>query len=111
MDALLTQRAVAQTIVDGGGDYVMLVKAHQPHLLQDVQLVFSDPPPGDDQPTAQTVDRGHGRIERRHVTASSALVGDRAWPGLRQTFALERTTVLRKTGVVRTETVYGVTSL
>lgn len=111
MDALLTQRSVARTIVAGGGDYVMLVKEHQPQLFQDVHLVFSDPPAGDDPTTAQTVDRGHGRIERRHVTASSALVGYSDWPGLGQAFALERTTVIQKTGEVRTETVYGVTSL
>src|SRR4029453_7217483 len=32
MDALLTQRHVAQTIVDTGGDYVMTVKENQPQL-------------------------------------------------------------------------------
>ena len=32
MDALLTQRHVAQTIVDKGGDYVMIVKDNQPQL-------------------------------------------------------------------------------
>jgi Transposase DDE domain len=32
MDAPLTQRHVAQTIVDKGGDYVMIVKDHQPPL-------------------------------------------------------------------------------
>lgn len=32
MDALLTQRQVAQTTVDGGGDYVMIVKENQPQL-------------------------------------------------------------------------------
>ncbi|MBI3970776.1 MAG: hypothetical protein HY332_05765 [Chloroflexi bacterium] len=30
LDALLTQRAIAQTIVDGGGDDVLLGKEHQP---------------------------------------------------------------------------------
>jgi len=32
MDALLTQRHVAQTIVDNGGDYVMILKENQPQL-------------------------------------------------------------------------------
>ena len=40
MDALLTQRAVAQTIVDAGGDYVMIVKENQPQLKADIELVF-----------------------------------------------------------------------
>jgi hypothetical protein len=30
MDALLTQRAIAQDIVTQGGDYVMVVKDNQP---------------------------------------------------------------------------------
>jgi len=30
MDALLTQRQIAQQIVDAGGDYVMVVKENQP---------------------------------------------------------------------------------
>ncbi|HSX77028.1 MAG TPA: ISAs1 family transposase, partial [Candidatus Saccharimonadia bacterium] len=35
MDALLTQRQVAQTIVAAGGDYVMIVKDNQPELKAD----------------------------------------------------------------------------
>lgn len=45
MDALLTQRAVAQTILDGGGDYLMLAKGNQPQLEQDIATVFTAPPP------------------------------------------------------------------
>ena len=43
MDALLTQRAVARTIVEAGGDYFMIVKGNQPQLQQDIQAVFADP--------------------------------------------------------------------
>src|SRR5205085_1589901 len=66
MDALLTQRHVAQTIVDEGGDYVMIVKENQPQLRADIELVFMLPPAGDRQETARTVDIGHGRIEQRN---------------------------------------------
>jgi hypothetical protein len=45
MDALLTQRTIAQTLVDAGGHYVMLVKENQPQLLADLTLAFSSPPP------------------------------------------------------------------
>jgi DDE_Tnp_1-associated len=38
MDALLTQRAVAETSTAGGGDSVLLVKEHQPQLHQEPQL-------------------------------------------------------------------------
>jgi predicted transposase YbfD/YdcC len=111
LDALLTQRAIAQAIIEAGGDYVMVVKDNQPHLLADIQAVFDDPPPGDRQPTAQSLDSGHGRLERRRLTVSQALVGYSDWPGLRQVFRLERHTILKKTGAVRGETVYGVSSL
>ena len=68
MDALLTQRHVAQTIVDEEGAYVMIVKENQPQLRADIELVFTLPPAGDRQATARTVDIGHGRIEQRNVT-------------------------------------------
>lgn len=44
MDALLTQRALAQQIVTGEGDYVMLAKGNQPTLEQDIARVFTAPP-------------------------------------------------------------------
>ena len=111
MDALLTQRHIAQTIVEKGGDYVMIVKANQPHLRADIALVFTLPPVGDRQATAQTVDLGHGRLEQRNITTSAALVGYSDWPGLAQVFELGRHVVFPKTGKERVEVVYGVTSL
>ena len=111
MDALLTQRHVAQAIVDEGGDYVMIVKENQPQLRADIELVFTLPPAGDRQETARTVDIGHGRIEQRNLTTSEALVGYSTWPGLAQVFELGRHVIIQKTGQERVEVVYGVTSL
>jgi predicted transposase YbfD/YdcC len=110
MDALLTQRHVAQTIVDKGGDYVMIVKDNQPTLQADIALVFTMPPAGDRQEHVRTVDVGHGRIETRNLTTRAALVGDRDWPGLAQVFAVGRHVIIKKTGKERVEVVYGVTS-
>ena len=111
MDALLTQRHVAQTIVDKGGDYVMIVKENQPRLRADIELVFTLPPVGDRQETARTIDIGHGRIEQRNITTSEALVGYSDWPGLAQVFELGRHVIIQNTGEERVEVVYGVTSL
>ena len=111
MDALLTQRHVAQTIVEQGGDYVMIVKENQPQLHADIELVFTLPPVGDRQETARTVDSGHGRIEQRNITTSEALVGYSDWPGLAQVFEVGRHVITPKTGKERAEVVYGVTSL
>lgn len=42
MDALLTQRALAQQITEGGGDYLMVVKDNQPTLAADIALALAD---------------------------------------------------------------------
>ena len=112
MDALLTQRAIAQQIVEAGGNYVMVVKENQPQLREDIATVFALPPiVGETRTVAETVDCGHGRIEQRRLHASDVLVGYSDWPGLAQVFQLERQVITKKTGAVREEVVAGVTSL
>jgi predicted transposase YbfD/YdcC len=112
MDALLTQRAIAQTIIDGGGDYVMIVKQNQPQLYADIDQVFAMPAAEQEIcGTAHTVDKGHGRLEERRLTASTALRGYSDWPGLAQVFRLERRVVACRTGEITTEAVYGTSSL
>ncbi len=112
VDALLTQRAVAATVIEGGGDYVMVAKENQPGLCDTIAAVLSTPPHLAAPPeTTQTLDLGHGRIERRRLTVRALLPGDCAWPGARQVFVVERHVTLKKTGKERHERVYGVTSL
>jgi predicted transposase YbfD/YdcC len=112
MDALLTQRQLAQQIVEAGGDYGMIVKENQPHLLEDIQTVFTHTPiTGERRTAVATVDYGHGRIEQRRLQTSTVLAGYSDWPGLAQVFQVERHVILLKTGEVREEVVAGVTSL
>lgn len=40
-DALLTQRALCQQVLDGGGDYVLPVKGNQPALRESLTQAFS----------------------------------------------------------------------
>ena len=102
MDALLTQRQIAQHIVAARGDYVMVVKENQPQLLDDIQTVFALPPmPGERRTAAETLDLGHGRIEQRELQTSDVLMGYSDWPGLAQVFRLERQVTLTTTGAVR----------
>jgi predicted transposase YbfD/YdcC len=110
-DALLTQRHVAQTIVDAGGDDVMIVTDKQPQLRADIELVLTLPPAGDRQETARTVDIGHGRIKQRHITTSGARLDYRTGPGLAPVFAVGRHVLTQTTGKERAEGVDGVTSL
>lgn len=112
MDALLTQRDVAQRIVDGGGDYVMVVKGNQTTLHEEIATLFAIP-----EVVAQTLlsvttlDIGHGRIEHRQIRTSTALCDYTAWVGVEQVFAIERQVRFKKSGDERAEIVYGVTSL
>jgi predicted transposase YbfD/YdcC len=112
VDAWLTQRTIAQRVVEGGGDEVMLVTGNQPQLQQDIRLVFQDPSTvGEARARIETVESGHGRIEKRRLTASAALTGGSDWPGLAQVFALERHVTRKKRGAQHHEVVYGITSL
>jgi predicted transposase YbfD/YdcC len=112
MDALLTQRPIAQQIVAARGDYVMVVKENQPQLREDIATVFALPAiRGETRTVAETVDYGHGRIEHRRLHTSDVLVGYSDWPGLAQVFQLQRQVIHKKTGAVRDEVVMGVTSL
>jgi hypothetical protein len=112
MDALLTQRAIAQQIVDAEGDYVMIVKDNQPQFREDIETVFAQPPMvGETRTVAETVDSGHGCIEQRRLQTSDVLVGYSDWPGLAQVFHLERQVITKKTGEVRGEVIAGVTGL
>jgi predicted transposase YbfD/YdcC len=112
VDALLTQVKVSQDIIDGKGDYVMIAKENQEKLYDDVKTIFDGPCTGILRKWSdETVDIGHGRIEKRSLTSSDELKGYNNWPGLWQVFELTRTVVIKKTGEASQETVYGITSL
>ena len=112
-DALYCQRNLCQQIVDAGGDYLILVKANQPELFTDLQLLFDPPTPGPvllDQRQARTIDHAHNRsADTRVLTASTDLNDYLDWPGIGQVFRLERTWHAA-TGRHRTIR-YGITSL
>ena len=88
----------------------MIVKEDQSQLRAEYGAVFTLPPIGDRQATAQTVDLGHGRVEQRNITTSEALVGYSDWPGLAQVFELGRHVMFQRPGKERVEVVYGVTT-
>lgn len=112
MDALLTQRKLAQAILDARGDYLMVVKENQAELKDWIRSLFDDPVWLREVPqAAETIDIGHGRIEHRKLTASSALSESNLWPGLRQVFEMERTVIEKSSGKTTQEVVYGCTSL
>ena len=69
IDAIGCQTAIAQTIVDQGGDYVLALKANQPTLHDAVATYFAAARAsafrGVPHGYTRTVDGGHGRVEVR----------------------------------------------
>ena len=119
IDAIGTQTKIAETIVAGGGDYLLAVKENQGHLFEDIQCLFEvDVAHGIDKAQhsyAQTVNKGHGRLEIRECWATEkeeylALVRKHQnWKGLR---SVVRIVSQRNFGEkVETQTRYFISSL
>jgi predicted transposase YbfD/YdcC len=104
IDAMGCQTAIASQIVEQGAAYVLALKDNHRHLHDRVRLAFLDvaPAAGTTLPLADivphtTVEKGHGRIERRRCQA----IGDpdylayidpeHAWPNLRSVVCIEST--------------------
>jgi predicted transposase YbfD/YdcC len=72
IDAAGCQTAIAQKVIEKGGDYVLALKDNQPNLAADVALLFQDAHRGGpDSPKtdqAERIEKGHGRIETRICT-------------------------------------------
>jgi len=114
LDALLTQRALAEQIRAQGGHYLMVVKPNQPALYAAVDRLFAAPPPpvaADRAAAATTVGQGHGRLERRRLERSAALTGYLEWPDAQQVLRRTCRRVILATGEIQEEVTYGVTSL
>jgi predicted transposase YbfD/YdcC len=117
-DALHTQRALSVQIVVSGGGYVWYAKDNQARLHQDIALLFqpeqcgpgSSPIPTAFERATQT-DKGHGRIEKRTLTTSSLLKDYLDWPHVAQVFQLERQVWDLQLKPLRSDVVYGLTSL
>ncbi|MBN1137860.1 MAG: ISAs1 family transposase [Anaerolineae bacterium] len=116
-DALLTQRELSIQIVEAGGEYIWRVKDNQPQLEHDIAALFAPEvctpgfsPCQKDFQTASTCEKGHGRLERRTLTASSMLQGYVDWPHAQQVFQVERHFVRLGDGLVMHEISYGITS-
>jgi predicted transposase YbfD/YdcC len=116
-DAMQTQRQLSVDILAKGGHYLWFVKNNQPTLRADIEQFFKPPQRGGGWPlpalsrtTAETINSGHGRLERRVLTLMTDDEGFLDWPGVRQVFKLERHFTQQKTGEKSTEVVYGLTS-
>lgn len=120
-DAIHAQRGLSGEIVAQGGNYLWPVKANQPLVYQAIEQLFAPqkPLPGcgpiaTDFQTAQTTNRGHGRLEVRTIQTSEMLNDYLDWPSVGQVYRLERKfSWVRRGQIYRTscEVEWGITSL
>src|SRR5262245_28818506 len=117
-DAMGCQKEIAQTIVEGGGDYILAVKDNQPTLHAEMQAAFARevaPKPASVRGYS-TTETGHGRFEHRTVrvlpargTLSAAQCA--AWLGVLTVVMVTRVVWCEATGVGSTEVSYFLSSL
>ena len=116
-DAMFDRRSLSSKIVQAHGDYLWTVKENEKGFYQDIEVLFqphrkqagTSAPPMDFR-RSSTVEKGHGRLDKRSIIVSSLLADYSDWPELAQVFKLERqsTTAL---GITQTQVRYGVSSL
>jgi predicted transposase YbfD/YdcC len=88
IDAMGTQKAIAESIIKGGADYVLALKGNQGALHQAVIEYIDKQLEGDLQDAQEyvTTDKGHGREETRtylQLAAPEELPGFLRWKGLK----------------------------
>lgn len=117
-DAMQTQRELSHQIVQAGGDFIWKVKGNQARtewaieklFVQEVCQLQKGQPLSTHCQRAQTVNKGHGRIEKRVLLTSSLLNKYLDWPGIAQVFRLE-TLIQFPNGMHTRQVIYGLTSL
>ncbi|QQE64471.1 ISAs1 family transposase [Leptolyngbya sp. BL0902] len=96
LDAMGTQKAIAQQIIEQEGDYILSLKGNQPGLYEDVQQIFDHARQQGfkamPHEAYETIEKGHGRIEiRRHWLLGEVehLVDADQWLGLKRVGLIE----------------------
>lgn len=79
IDAMGCQREIAQSIVEAKADYLLAVKDNQQTLREDVEQEFKEAMADDfahmDYQYHETLDKNHGRIEKRQYWYTKAIEG------------------------------------
>ena len=106
-DALLTQRKLADYLVQRGAHYHFTAKGNQATLEKDIAFLFEKRKTPD---FCDVSPPDHGRIETRRIWCSDALNGYVNFPHVGQVFLIERETINKKSGHHSFETAVGLTS-
>lgn len=115
IDAMGCQRDIAQTLVDAGADYLLAVKGNQEMLCEDVEQEFKEAQADQfahmDCLYHETLDKGHGRIEKRQYWYTQDVGGLgtlERWPKLMAMVMCRATRTVK--GETSTEDRYFITS-
>lgn len=117
IDAMGCQKAIAETIIDAGADYILGVKDNQPTLRASIESAFTRTPDNEHESNVddEHIDEGkkdHGRTERRHVKTMqnvAGIEGIEAWKGAKSIVEVERTRTVN--GKTSCESAYFISSL
>lgn len=112
-DAMGTQTAIVKKIRQKRVDYVLVLKANQGNLLEDVRLYFSEGEFLKKYAYKKTVEKARGTTEQREYWQTddiSWLSQKKEWEGLK-TVILARNIVMGKGGETSTEERYFISSL
>ena len=117
-DAMGCQKTIAETILTGGGDYILAVKDNQPTLQAEIQAAFATAatPPARSSRLYTTEDQGHGREEPRTVQVLPAreylsAAQGALWLGVLTIVMVTRVVWCEATGVESIEVSYFLSSL
>lgn len=111
IDAMGTQRKIAEHIINAGGDYILALKGNHSTLHEEVIEFFQENKGQSYCKQTQDIDCGHGRIESRNCIATEEIdwLDKLKFPGQKSIFCIESQ---REIGVnVTTETRYYISSL
>jgi predicted transposase YbfD/YdcC len=99
IDAIGCNPTVADAIVEAGADYLLAVKDNQPTLHAEIESYFATAP-AKEIASAETVDKGHGRLEiRKHKVSRTVdwVASERAFPGAKRFRSLAVVAVVETT--------------
>jgi len=97
IDAMGCQKAIAQTIIEAGADYVLVLKDNHPTVCDDVQLWLDTEVARGQLLVQETVEKDHGRIEIRRYALSDRIDWLEAkpdWAGLQAVGRVESTRII-----------------
>jgi len=115
IDAMGTQKAIAEKIIEKEADYVLALKGNQSSLHDDVKRFFADAELAASCATHSKTAAGHGRIEERSIHVTDDIEWLRQlhpeWKNLCSIAAVTAKRIHKKNAQISMETRFYITSL